>query len=95
MAFQRERAESAVRYLRGVKGVIRDHRQASRFSLGRQIRIQDALKRNAAVDASNISVETDGGKVILRGKVRSWAKRREAETAAWRAPGVTIWSRTM
>jgi osmotically-inducible protein OsmY len=28
--------------------------------------------------------------VILRGKVKSWAERQEAERAAWRAPGVTM-----
>ena len=89
--FQRERAESAVRHVRGVKGVsnlIVVKPQAAPSEI--KTRIEEALKRSAEVDASRITVETDGGKVILRGKVKSWAERQEAERAAWRAPGVTM-----
>jgi osmotically-inducible protein OsmY len=90
--YQRREAERVVRNLRGVRGVsnlvsLRPRTGPSPDELRK--RIEAALVRTAETDAENITVATEGSKVILSGAVRSWAERREAERVAWQAPGVT------
>jgi osmotically-inducible protein OsmY len=87
--YQRERAEEAVRRVRGVKGVsnlITLQAKVATPIVKRQI--EEALRRSAETDARNITVEVEGDKDTLHGQVRSWAERQEAERAAWRSPGV-------
>lgn len=88
--YQRQSAESVVRRLAGVKGVtnlivVKPSTTPSELKK----KIEDALIRNAQVDAKNITVEVQGSKAILRGTVRAWVEKEEAERVAWSAPGIT------
>jgi len=88
--YQKEEAERVVRRLTGVRGIsdlIQVKPQASPSELKKKI--EEALVRNAKLDAENIKVETAGSKVILSGTVHSRAEREQAAWAAWSAPGVS------
>jgi osmotically-inducible protein OsmY len=88
--YQREAAARAVMYLEGVTGVtnsiaLTPHAPPADVKAA----IDAAVLRNAQLNSRQITVDVNGGAVTLRGTVRSWAERRQAEYVAWAASGVT------
>ena len=88
--YQRNLAEMAVTRIKGVMGVYNQIQVKPRVApTDVKRKIEEALKRSAEVEASNITVKADDGEVTLKGTVHSWVERKEVEKAAWQAPGVT------
>lgn len=87
--YQSRAAESAVRNLVGVKGLVNlieirpgvEPRDVTR-------QIEAALRRRSFRCAKDIAVVVNGGTVTLRGQLDSSGERNAARLAAWRAPGV-------
>ena len=87
--YQKNAAAAAVRDLAGVVGVSNLIEVVPGISAGDvKKRIENALERDAELEAQAIQVDVSGGKVTLKGKVRTLFERRAAERAAWSAPGV-------
>ena len=89
--YQREAAEFRTANVPGVAG-INNVISLTQIPNAREARdaIRAAFRRDAAIDADGLAVETSSdGLVILSGTVSSWAAHDRAVAAAWSAPGVT------
>jgi osmotically-inducible protein OsmY len=81
--------QDVIKYLPGVKWVTNLITIKPKLApVNIETTITAAIERNALLNAKNIQVEATGGKVILRGMVRYYTEREEAERVAWAAPGV-------
>jgi osmotically-inducible protein OsmY len=88
--YQRRAAERAVRDLPGIRGISNLIKIKPRVEpTDVKHKIEETFERVATLDAHRITVQVEGSEVTLRGTVRSWIERHEAEKAAWAAPGVT------
>jgi osmotically-inducible protein OsmY len=87
--YQRNQAKTAVENLMGVRFVtnlVAVKPKITPYEL--QQKITASFQRSANIDAARITAEVIGSKVTLRGKVRSFAEKDDAENAVWSAPGV-------
>jgi osmotically-inducible protein OsmY len=88
--FQKRDAERAVHRLSGIRGVSNQILVKPRlWPSNLKQDIERALVRNAETDAERITVEVQDSKVVLHGRVRSYAEKQEAEDSVWSAPGVS------
>ncbi|GAA1646181.1 BON domain-containing protein [Kribbella alba] len=89
--YQRDEATFVAGNILGVTGVGNEILVggAGRTISGVSDAIQKAFKRDAKIDADDLTVAASDGTVTLSGSVRSWSEHDAALAAAWAAPGVT------
>ena len=88
--FERYNAEVDVRKLHGVVGL--DNQitiMPGVYASDVRSKIKSALSRSAQIEADEIVIAVNGGKVTLSGQVKSCHERNMAANTAWSAPGVT------
>jgi osmotically-inducible protein OsmY len=88
--YQRLSARDSVRFLTGVTGVTNNITVKPTVNVKDvQRSIEDALRRDAELEADRIRVQADGNTIKLTGNVHSYFEKQAAGSAAWRAAGVS------
>lgn len=88
--YQRNAAQNTVRFLEGVHGVTNQITVTSKVDLKNvKQAIEEALVRDAEVEAKHVKVTANNGTVTLAGDVHSYFEKQAAGSAAWRAAGVS------
>lgn len=87
--FQKKSATSALKNLIGLQGINNHLKVKPQITpiIVKDV-IRKALERRADVEADRIDIITEGGKIILKGNVRSWTEKAAVEQAVWSTPGV-------
>jgi osmotically-inducible protein OsmY len=88
--YQRDEAEFIAANILGVVDVWSDIELTGAMPSASDVQssIKSAFKRNAKLDAEDLTVETKNGTITVKGVVGSWSEHDEAISAAWAAPGV-------
>lgn len=87
--FQKNSAKMMVENLMGVTGISNNIKIKEKSSLTDiKQKISAAFHRSATIDASGIEIEIIENKAILKGSVRSWAEKEDAENAVWSSSGI-------
>jgi len=86
---QRVHVEEQVSHIRGVRCI------SNQITLNKRVtpenvkaQIEEALARNAELEADHVSVTVTDDEVVLEGRVKAFYERNLVEAAAWHAPGV-------
>lgn len=90
-AYQRIIAQTAIQHINGLRMLLNKITIKPRITADKlEQQISDAFERNALIDAKKITAQVIEGVVTLRGTVRSFTEKEDAEATAWAAPGVTL-----